>query len=69
MKILIIEDDSAIAAIKRDYLAANQFQVDICSDGKHGLQTALKGKYNLILLDLMLPGMDRFKFAPNCGKS
>lgn len=61
MKILIIEDDSAIAAIERDYLAANQFQVDICSDGKHGLQTALKGKYNLILLDLMLPGMDGFQ--------
>ncbi len=61
MKILIIEDDSAIAAIERDYLAANQFQVDICSDGKHGLQAALKGKYNLILLDLMLPGMDGFQ--------
>jgi len=59
-KILIIEDDSAIAAIERDYLEINEFLVEIASDGLCGLSRALEGDFDLILLDLMLPGMDGF---------
>lgn len=59
-KILIIEDDSAIAAIERDYLEINEFIVEIASDGICGLNRALEGDFDLILLDLMLPGMDGF---------
>lgn len=59
-KILIIEDDTAIAAIERDYLAIDHFEVEIAPDGKSGIEIALQGGFDLILLDLMLPGMDGF---------
>ncbi len=59
-KILIIEDDSAIAAIERDYLEIEHFQVEIAADGTKGLEKALNGGFDLILLDLMLPGIDGF---------
>ncbi|MGN0268116.1 MAG: response regulator transcription factor [Lachnospiraceae bacterium] len=59
-KILIIEDDEAIAAIERDYLEIDHFAVEIASDGVTGLNRGLSGEFDLILLDLMLPGMDGF---------
>lgn len=59
-KILIIEDDSAIAAIERDYLEINDCIVTICPDGSSGINQALSEAYDLILLDLMLPGIDGF---------
>jgi len=59
-KILIIEDDTAIAAIERDYLAIDHFEVEIAPDGKSGLEKAMEGGSDLILLDLMLPGVDGF---------
>lgn len=57
-KILIIEDDPAIAKIEHDFLVINGFEVVIVDDGKRGMEEALRGDYNLILLDLMLPSMD-----------
>ena len=57
-RILIIEDDADIAEIERDYLALSGYSVDIEGNGNDGLYAALNGKYDLILLDLMLPGMD-----------
>ena len=59
-KILIIEDDTAIAAIERDYLEIDHFGVEIATDGKSGMEKALQGGFDLILLDLMLPGIDGF---------
>ncbi|AIQ39872.1 response regulator transcription factor [Paenibacillus sp. FSL R7-0297] len=59
-KILIIEDDSAIASIERDYLEINQFSVEVAEDGITGIELALSGQFQLILLDLMLPGEDGF---------
>ena len=59
-KILIIEDDGDIAAIERDYLELNSFQVEVAPDGVTGLERGLHGAFDLILLDLMLPGMDGF---------
>lgn len=59
-KILIIEDDVAIAAIERDYLLVEQFEVVISQDGRSGMEKALQGGFDLILLDLMLPGVDGF---------
>lgn len=59
-KILIIEDDPDIAGIERDYLELEQCAVDIAADGVTGVQQGLNGGYDLILLDLMLPGMDGF---------
>ena len=59
-RILIIEDDETIAAIERDYLVRSDFAVDIAATGGEGLALGRTGKYDLILLDLMLPGMDGF---------
>ncbi|MDR0323744.1 MAG: response regulator transcription factor [Treponema sp.] len=57
-KILIIEDDREIAAIEKDFLEINGFEVVICHDGMEGQKQALAGGFALILLDLMLPGRD-----------
>ncbi|WP_391119640.1 response regulator transcription factor [Psychrobacillus sp. L3] len=58
--ILIIEDDQSIAELERDYLEIEGFQVEIASEGKSGLKAALSHRFNLILLDLMLPNMNGF---------
>ena len=60
-KILIIEDEVAIADLEKDYLELSDFQVDICNTGDEGLKTALEGSYDLIILDLMLPGIDGYQ--------
>lgn len=59
-KILIIEDDPQIAMIERDYLAVNDFDAEIAKTGNEGIQMALNDQYDLILLDLMLPGIDGY---------
>ena len=58
--ILIIEDDADIAAIERDYLSLAGYDVTIEPDGTRGLQAALTGSFDLLLIDLMLPGTDGF---------
>lgn len=62
-RILIIEDDKAIAELERDYLEANDFSVEIISDGKKGEEKALAEDFDLILLDLMLPSADGFSIC------
>ena len=59
-RILIVEYDEAIADIERDYLVLGGFEVDIASTGWEGMDMGKSGEYDLILLDLMLPGIDGF---------
>ena len=59
-KILILEDDMDIAAIERDYLELSGYEVVLCTDGTKGLRLALEESYDLLLLDVMLPGTDGF---------
>ena len=59
-RILIIEDEEAIASLEKDYLELSGFDVDIETDGSRGLTTALTEDYDLYILDLMLPGTDGF---------
>ena len=59
-RILIIEDDPQIAEIEKDYLELSDFAVDIAETGNDGIRMALAQQYDLILLDLMLPGIDGF---------
>jgi len=60
-KVLIIEDEEAIADLEKDYLELSEFSADIENRGDTGLEAALKGDYDLVILDLMLPGIDGFE--------
>lgn len=62
-RILIIEDEEAIAELEKDYLELSDFEVEIKNDGEEGLDAALNDNYNLIVLDLMLPGIDGFEIC------
>lgn len=62
-KILIIEDEDAIAELEKDYLELSDFEVDIKNNGTDGLEAGLNGDYSLIVLDLMLPGVDGFEIC------
>ena len=59
-RILIVEDDADIAAIERDYLALGGYAVTIAPDGTTGLDAALHQPFDLLILDVMLPGVDGF---------
>ena len=60
-RILIIEDEEAIADLEKDYLELSDFEVEIENTGDGGLEAALNGDFDLVVLDLMLPGMDGFE--------
>lgn len=62
-KILIIEDEEAIAELEKDYLEISDFQVQIEQDGRKGLEAALSEDFDLIILDLMLPGIDGYEIC------
>lgn len=59
--VLLIEDDPALADLVRDYLEAEGFAVEVCADGRVGLDRALTGDHDLIVLDLMLPSLGGFE--------
>lgn len=58
MRILLIEDESKVADFVKRGLVAERYAVDVASDGKQGLEFATSFQYDLIILDLMLPGLD-----------
>ena len=60
MKILIIEDEKSIAELERDYLEMSGYECDLAASGDTGLEMAVSNDYDLIVLDLMLPGKDGF---------
>ena len=60
-KILIIEDEQAIAELEKDYLEMNGFDITVCNDGQSGMETALAEDFDLIILDLMLPKLDGYE--------
>lgn len=62
-KILIVEDEEAIADLEKDYLELSGFQVEVANDGNLGLKKALEKEYDLFILDLMLPGVDGFEIC------
>ena len=64
-RILIIEDEEAIAELEKDYLELSEFEVEIANAGDVGLDKALKEQFDLVVLDLMLPGMDGFEVCKN----
>lgn len=59
-KILIIEDDNDIALLEKDYLEMNDFNVEIVSDGLNAIRLIKEIKYDLIILDIMLPNINGY---------
>ena len=62
-RILIVEDETAIADLGKDYLELSGFEVQIENEGDTGLERSLAEEFDLIILDLMLPGMDGFEIC------
>jgi two-component system response regulator CpxR len=61
VRILIVDDDEELAGLLSELLTREGFRVDMQHDGVKGLNTALGGGYDLMVLDVMLPGMDGFE--------
>lgn len=62
-KVLIVEDEEAIAEIEKDYLELSGFEVTVKSDGESGLESAMGEDYDICILDVMLPGVDGFEIC------
>ena len=62
-RILIVEDEVAIADLEKDYLELSGFEVEIENDGRSGLNRALNEEFDLFILDLMLPEVDGFEIC------
>ena len=65
MRVLIIEDEVRLASTLQDLLDMNGYTADVCHDGESGLDNALSGIYDVVLLDVMLPKMDGFTVLRN----
>ena len=63
MKILLVEDEKLLARTIRDFLTAKGFQVEVVYDGETGAEYALLGIYDLLILDVMIPGINGFQVA------
>nr|WP_156211868.1 response regulator transcription factor [Clostridium butyricum] len=65
---MIVEDDKSIAELEQDYLEINGFKAEIALTGVSGLEKAINKEYDLILLDVMLPGKDGFEICQEIRK-
>jgi two-component system OmpR family response regulator len=61
VRILVIEDDDAVAAGVRRGLEAEGFEAAVCRDGVTGLEAARSGRFDLVVLDIMLPGLNGYR--------
>lgn len=68
MKVLIVDDDKKLCRLIRDYLKPMGYDVDAAYDGTDGLDMALSGDYDVVILDVMMPGMDGFEFLKRLRK-
>jgi two-component system response regulator CpxR len=68
-KVLIIDDDEELCELVSEYLAVEGFDVEVVNDGASGLEAARSGKYDLAILDVMLPKMNGFEVLKNLRTS
>lgn len=67
-KIFIVEDDSSIAELEKDYLEVAGFQVSLCPDGLKALEMIRENDYDLLIIDIMLPGLDGLEILRHIGE-
>ena len=63
LKILLCEDDENLGMLLREYLAAKGYQAELCPDGEAGFKAFLKTKFDICVLDVMMPKKDGFTLA------
>ena len=63
MRILLCEDDENLGMLLREYLQAKGYDTELCPDGEAGYKSFLKNKYDLCVLDVMMPKKDGFTLA------
>lgn len=68
MKLLLVEDQERMALALCEILRQERYEVDYCCDGIEGLEAIKSGIYDIIILDVMLPGMDGYEVAKNARK-
>ncbi|MBI3142032.1 MAG: response regulator transcription factor [Bacteroidetes bacterium] len=68
MNILLVEDDFNMGELVKDALEENNFTVTLCRDGKEGLRAFIKGSFNIVILDVMMPKIDGFSLAEKIRK-
>ena len=68
LRILLCEDDENLGMLLREYLQAKGYAADLFSDGESGYKAFLKGKYDLCVLDVMMPKKDGFTLAQEIRK-
>src|ERR671938_426690 len=69
MKLLLVDDDTRLVAALRRGLTAEGFSVEVASDGREGLWRGREGGYDLILLDIMLPGANGYRVCADLRRS
>ena len=67
LRILLCEDDENLGMLLREYLQAKGLNADLFPDGESGYKAFLKGKYDLCVLDVMMPKKDGFALAQEIG--
>lgn len=68
-KLLVVEDDPNLGALLAEYLRVKGFEVDLRADGEAGLKAHAQGRYDLLLLDVMMPVKDGFTLAREIRRS
>ena len=63
LRILLCEDDENLGMLLREYLQAKGYNADLFADGESGYKAFLKGKYDICVLDIMMPKKDGFQLA------
>jgi two-component system, OmpR family, response regulator CpxR len=69
MRILVIDDDVELGALLKEFLEREGFSLEFVHEGRKGLERALSGAFDLVVLDVMLPGMDGFEILKRLRQS
>ena len=69
MRVLLVEDEAHLAEAVQRGLTAERFTVDVVSDGREGLQRALDDRYDVVVLDIMLPGLSGYRICQEMRKA
>ena len=67
-KLLLIDDDIELCSLLKEFVADEGFEIETCHDGPSGARQALSGSYDLVILDVMLPGCDGFEVLKEIRK-